>query len=200
MRRRKILIVATLFGTGFAALFAIAERRAEAQPPVIVAPVTRTDVYAAKFLCGTLPPLAAGQHEGPVKPGNYQTAINVHNPNPRDVDFQKKAVLLFDSAVPDTGFEVPKKPSDKRDARLQQDWGLEIDCDTIRTELLGGAAVGPFIKGWVILEVKVAGAGTRVLDVVAAYTAHGLALDPTHGLLPEGFSIDVERVTPNRVF
>jgi len=200
MLRRKILIVATVLGAGFAALFAIAERRAQAQPPVIVVPVTRTDVYAAKFLCGTLPPLAAGQHEGPVKPGNYQTAINVHNPNPRDVDFQKKAVLLFDSAVPDMAFEVPKKPSDKRDARLQQDWGLEIDCDTIRTELLGGAAVGSFIKGWVILEVKVVSPGTRVLDVVAAYTAHGLALDPTQGVVQEGFSIDVERVTPNRVF
>jgi len=68
------------------------------------------DVYAVKFLCGSLLPKATTPPpngvEWPVKPGNYLTAINVHNPNPANVAFKKKAVLLYRS---DKNFE-PEQP------------------------------------------------------------------------------------------
>src|SRR5512139_3651184 len=38
--------------------------------------------YAAKFVCGLQAPLAQGAPGEPVvKPGNYATDINIHNPN-----------------------------------------------------------------------------------------------------------------------
>ena len=69
--------------------------------------------YAVKFACGDfgklIPGSAANVPEGPVKPGDYQTAINVHNPSAGlTVGFVKKAVLLYSGTkpVPETAFEV----------------------------------------------------------------------------------------------
>src|SRR5436190_20922767 len=76
------------------------------------------DVYAVKFLCGSLlptPTTPSPDGEWPVKPGNYLTAINVHNLNPTNVAFQKKAVLLYRS---DKHFELeqPMPPAKLVDA------------------------------------------------------------------------------------
>jgi hypothetical protein len=161
------------------------------------------DVYAVKFLCGSFLPKVTSPPDGaeyPVKPGNYLTAINVHNPNPTFVGFMKKAVLLY-RADGHFEFEQPMPPGKLNDASLKEDWGMEIDCPDIRARLLGGAVPAPtFIKGWVIIEV--AGAAynidPRPLDVTAVYTAHGWnqrANPPTY----EGFSEDVESVLPKRV-
>jgi hypothetical protein len=54
-------------------------------------------VYAAKFVCGYMPEPSPATDEGPVEPGSYATAINVHNPNTKPVNFVKKAVLPFDA-------------------------------------------------------------------------------------------------------
>ena len=53
-------------------------------------------VYAAKFVCGVFDPDGTidthPEVEGPVRPGSYATAINVHNPNPAaDRDTQEGA-------------------------------------------------------------------------------------------------------------
>jgi hypothetical protein len=51
-------------------------------------------VYSAKFLCGLFDAERIsdrGELEGPVKPGRYATAINVHNPHPhKAIRFRKK--------------------------------------------------------------------------------------------------------------
>lgn len=154
----------------------------------------RRQVYAAKFMCGELKP-GEVQEEGPVKPGNYQTAINVHNPSRLSVTFLKKAVLLFDSRRAVREFEQPRPPGQRFRASLFPDWGLEIDCPDIRLVLLGGIASPPpaFIKGWVVIETFTLG---QPLDVVAAYTAHGFTIkDPSLPPVPEGFSIQVLPVT-----
>ena len=65
-------------------------------------------VYAAKFLCGELKRTAAAQ-EGPVEPGSYATAINVHNPHGYPVGMRKKAILL-------TTARTPRRPSSGRAA------------------------------------------------------------------------------------
>lgn len=151
----------------------------------------RITVYAAKFLCGEFKGGAAGaaQIEGPVRPGHYATAINIHNPYPnRQVIFTKKAVLLFAGSNVETAEEpeTPKPPGAPLHVHLDPDWAMEIDCFDIRNKLLPNAPPPPvFIKGWVVLEVL----SPFQLDVEAVYTAQAL-VDGKLG----GISIEVERV------
>ncbi len=154
-------------------------------------------VYSAKFLCGELQRMDL---EGPVQPGSYATAINVHNPHAHDVALHKKAILLYDGRHPEQAVERPIPPvrSERPVIKnLGPDWGLEIDCRDIRERLLQGGPNEPgppaptFIKGWVVIETF----SDNPLDVVAVYTteAEGAA---AKGEAP---SIAIERVVGNRV-
>jgi hypothetical protein len=156
-------------------------------------------VYAAKFLCGELKGGPASQAEGPVEPGSYATAINVHNPHGFPVAFRKKAILLFDGSQPEHGLEEPRPPVHRECGvikELRPDWGLEIDCRDIREVLLASVAGQPgpppptFIKGWVVIETL----SDVSLDVVAVYTVAPLG---TKGQQP--VSISTDRVPGNRV-
>jgi hypothetical protein len=163
------------------------------------------DVYAVKFLCGSfLPKSPTPPVDGlawPVKPGNYFTAINVHNPNSVVMSFQKKAVLLYRADKPGNP-EEPMPPGKLFDASLRDDWGLEIDCSDIRNKLLSGTAPGAptFITGWVVIEVT--GSPNRPeprpLDVTAVYTSHGWDLS-TGKPIYMGFAEDVVPVLPKRI-
>ena len=141
-------------------------------------------VYAAKFICGFMPEPLQITQEGPVEPGSYTTAINIHNPHARPVVFVKKAVLLYNASKPDEAFEVRKPPGQRREAELDPDWGMEIDCRDIREELLKGQAPQApiFIKGWVVIETP------EPLDVVAVYTVRA----------PGDVSIATDRVIPTQ--
>lgn len=175
--------------------------------------------YAVKFACGDfgklIPASAANVPEGPVKPGDYQTAINVHNPSAGlTVAFVKKAVLLYSGTkpVPETAFEVPKPPRPQVNASLQPDFGMLIDCQDIRTKLVTAPAapVAPtFIEGYVVIQQPqpAAGAGPAPLDVTAMYTSHGYnctvpagaAACTTTSLTRAGFVQQVVTVTPTLV-
>ena len=50
-------------------------------------PLHRHYVYAAKFLCGEL---KREGRQGPVEPGSYSTAINVHNPHAFRVGIRRR--------------------------------------------------------------------------------------------------------------
>jgi hypothetical protein len=144
-------------------------------------------VYAAKFVCGSMPELPPLE-EGPVEPGSYATAINVHNPNPREAAvFAKKAVLLFSEAEKDEGFETPKAPYERsrREEQLGPDFGMKLDGRDIRELLTGQAPAAPvFIEGWVVIESPLP------LDVVAVYTVRA----------PDGaVSIATDRVIPTQL-
>ncbi len=149
-------------------------------------------VYAAKFACGRFLGERQPAVEGPVEPGSYATAINIHNPHSRAVTFVKKAVLLFVGTEEEKGFEIPRPPHRARTAELGPDWGMEIDCRDIRDVLLSDqpGVPGPqapiFIKGWVVIE------SPEPLDVVAVYTVRALAE-------PGGVSIATDRVTATRL-
>lgn len=159
------------------------------------------DVYAVKFLCGSFLPKLSDDFEFPVKPGNYFTAINVHNPNSTSIFFQKKAVMLYRADDPPKP-EQPMPPGKLFPASLKSDWGLEIDCTDIRRQLLDGMAPGAptFIKGWVVIEVT--GMSNqmepRPLDVTAVYTSHGW-LQAGKTPVYMGFAEDVEQIFPKRV-
>jgi hypothetical protein len=157
-------------------------------------------VYAAKFLCGELKSGPASKGEGPVEPGSYATAINVHNPHGFRVGIRKKAILLYDGSHPEHAVERPTPPVHRECAVIKElgpDWGLEIDCRDIREVLLTNASgqSGPpaptFIKGWVVIETL----SDVSLDVVAVYTVAPLG---TKGQQP--VSIATDRVPGSRVF
>jgi hypothetical protein len=110
-------------------------------------------VYAAKFLCGEFKPTG---REGPVQPGRYSTAINVHNPHGFAVAIRKKAILLFNGEHPEEAVERPVPPTHGERTVIKElgpDWGLEIDCLDIRDLLLRDTSGKPgpqppiFIKG-----------------------------------------------------
>ena len=150
--------------------------------------------YSVKFICGKSP--------GDIMaPGSYFTAINVHNPNFGSISFQKKAVLLYRADKPPKP-EQPMPPGKLFDASLKDDWGLEIDCNDIRNQLLSGTAPGAptFIKGWVVIEVRASPnyLEPRPIDVTAVYTSHGWD-QSTKPPSYMGFAEDVEPVLPKRV-
>jgi len=156
-------------------------------------------VYSAKFICGVFDPERLSDQpevEGPVRPGSYTTAINVHNPHPdQPARFRKKAVLLFEGNRPERqeGFEVPRPPRNIVWGVLEPDFGLEIDCADIREQLLGTpSAPGPpaptFIKGWIVIETR----AETPLDVVAVYTAEPLTRGRERP--GQGLALEVERI------
>lgn len=156
------------------------------------------DVYAVKFVCGDFRPVPPTHPpngvEYPVKPGNYYTAINLHNPNGTPIAFRKKAVLLYRADKPPAP-EEPQPPGKLFDAKLEPDWGFEIDCPDIRNVLLGGIPPAhTFIKGWVILEVR----GGEPLDVTTVYTSHGWERKGNTWIY-QGWAQDVETTLPKRV-
>ncbi len=104
--------------------------------------------YAAKFVIG--------RSEGRVvAPGEYWTAINVHNPTNQRILFRKKIAI----ALPG---EKPGRVSQWFQAKLGPDEALEID----REDIFGHAETNEkFLKGFVVIESKVE------LDIVTVYTA-----------------------------
>ncbi|HEY6249276.1 MAG TPA: hypothetical protein VI685_04910, partial [Candidatus Angelobacter sp.] len=121
--------------------------------------------YAVKFVCGT--------PEFPVvAPGQYFTAINVHNPGVLPALFLKKIAV----ALPG---ERPGPVSRFFPAQLRPDEALEIDCP----DILKHAHTAGFLKGFVVIETL------SELDVVAVYSAGH----------PRVETLDVERVRPRLV-
>jgi hypothetical protein len=108
--------------------------------------------YAAKIVCGA--------SDGKVvAPGEYWTAVNVHNPSTKAVALKKRIVV----ALPG---EKPGPISELFDAKLDPDQALEIDRDDIFNHAKK-LEVGKFIKGFVVVYCK------SELDVVAVYTVMG---------------------------
>src|SRR6266567_2109878 len=120
---------------------------AQAAPPVAGVPVPITFVeYSAKFLCGVVD----AREPAAVRPGVYETSINIHNPElpgtQQPVIFAKKAVR-----APREG-EEPFKFGRFAVDRLPADFAEQVDCKIIRS-LLDPSALTPFIEGFVVLIV-----------------------------------------------
>jgi hypothetical protein len=103
-----------------------------------------------------------------IKPGNYATAINIHNPSP------VYTVTIHAKAVQDSG-----KPSAYATVTLAPDFAREVDCADIYTLLDFSApnyTATPFTKGFVVFFANgtpspAAGPLPLPLDVVGVYTA-----------------------------
>jgi hypothetical protein len=123
--------------------------------------------YAVKFVCGT----AKGEV---VAPGEYWTAINVHNPTAQPITFRKQIAIALprEKAGPVTKFF---------DAQLGPGQALEIDRKDI---IIHAKTRRGFLKGFVTIESAVE------LNVVAVYTARGEAKHVE--------TLCVEHVSPRR--
>jgi hypothetical protein len=125
--------------------------------------------YAVKFLCTANIP-GTSQTNTAVVPGVYQTAVNIHNPNPQAARLRMKLAVR-------TG-----QISAFVDSQLKPDEATSVDCSQVQKFGI------PFIhgfEGFLVIE------STLSLDVVAVYTA-----GPRGG---EVSSIDVEHVRERTV-
>ncbi len=120
--------------------------------------------YAAKFVCTANIP-GTSQTSDSVLPGVYQTAVNIHNPNEKEVRFRMKL------AVP--GMD----PTKFKDGSLKPDYATRFTCRQIQdfgVTFIHGA------EGFLVIE------STASLDVTAVYTASASGGQVS--------SIDVEQV------
>jgi hypothetical protein len=109
--------------------------------------------YAVKVVCGEV--VSVDNVPTPVAPGQYRTAVNIHNFSKcRDAQFRWKV------AVANPGKPGPVSAY-SRPLTLRPDEALEIDCPQVMRAL---AQPPPrFVKGYVVIE------GDE-LDVVAVYS------------------------------
>lgn len=158
--------------------------------------VDKPCIYSVKFLCG-VQPVSANLHppsEPPVKPGNYATAVNIHNFHHQPITFNKSAVIAKPEGDP-RGQVSPSRP-----VTLQPGQAIEIDCSDIVSLLkpIPPPPIPPppplptFIKGFV--ELTVAGPANLpppILSVTAVYTAQAI---PVAGAPPGGGPVSLEIV------
>ena len=141
-----------------------------ARKTAIVRPTVRYRFqYAVKFLCTANIP-GTSQTSTAVLPGVYQTAVNIHNPNPQVVRLRKKLAVRSGQISPFL------------DGQLKPDEATSVDCSQVQS--FGTAFIHGF-EGFLVIE------STLSLDVVAVYTA-----GPKGG---EVSSIDVEHVPERRL-
>lgn len=115
--------------------------------------------YAAKFVCGTAPPLRS-------VPGRYLTEINIHNPGPEATRFRYKVALTGSGGRPG-----PITPF--ASTGMRGDEAIAITCAEI--ERLARAANAPWpAEGFVVVLSSVE------LDVVALYTAGPTRVEALH--------------------
>ena len=135
------------------------EERVVATPPVFQ--------YAVKFVCGKPEAVMVAR-------GLYFTAINVHNPAMKGIEFRKK----FAVALPG---QKPGKVSKWYPAKLGPDEAFDVEC----REIFERSGMSGFATGFVVFESR------TELDVVAVYTAAG----STGGVE----TMDVETVKGRRI-
>jgi hypothetical protein len=212
LSRRNALAALGAMGAASAGGFSLARwtapdgTRAQAQSAA-----TPRYVYSAKFVCGRIQPTTGRNSfatEPPVKPGNYATAINVHNLRDRPVSFDVRAAVAGIEVVDDP----PRPVSGEVTRELGPNRAVEIDCPDIATDLFDGSVQGGFVKGFVRVE------STERLEVVAVYTQErvlrrfedgngefgdggdaGAQQQAPIREISVGSSVDVEYVEPHRL-
>jgi hypothetical protein len=141
-------------------------------------------IYPVKFICGEQP--SCGCACTPVQPGRYATEINIHNPDRKPVEIQKRFIPVVLAGAP-VGRE-PRTSGVRAEDKiaLPPQAATMDDCCRIGDLLLGGdvGATLPLTIGF--LEITSSGP----IAVTAVYT--------TRGLESAGVSIRVEQISPTR--
>ena len=153
--------------------------------------------FAAKFVCGEQLADQAGQPiagEPAVKPGNYATEINIHNPHYLGpIQIRQKALLLVDRGAP-----VGRAPATANPLAfsplfaLSDDGATMMDCNGI-WELLNPGTTPPtpmpLMIGYLVI---VSPANLDVVGVMTATTS-------TSNLEPAGIALETVAVEGKRV-
>jgi hypothetical protein len=149
--------------------------------------------YGVKFVCGLQGPSPL-PGEPPVKPGNYATEINIHNPfyTPNGNEIRKKVVFLVKDGQPIGREPQQQGPAGLDGIVLGPDFATMDDCNRI-FEIAGMPVppVMPLTIGYLVLLSR------QPLDVDAVYTA--LPVSTTAQPSRAGIAIDVERVEGRQV-
>jgi hypothetical protein len=118
--------------------------------------------YAVKTICGEA---NTETPNAPVAPGQYWTAINIHNPDKcKNANFRVKVAIALEKLPSPISVYYPVNSA----IALGPDGAFEIDCPLIRliVQILYSPQSPPqFIKGYFVIESDIE------LDVVAVYTA-----------------------------
>ncbi len=139
--------------------------------------------YSAPFVCGWVPP-ADEFNVPPVKPGNYATAINIHNPTTLVIQASKRVALHY-------RMDEPQPPSIPfHNFTIGRNRVLEVDCNDIWAMV--GVPPETFLKGALHIGLP------QPLPVAAIHTSQTdinfNLLDPPDA--GAGISIDVEHILP----
>ncbi len=132
--------------------------------------------YAAKLVCG----VQRDPRDLRLTRGVYATTVNVHNPGPEPVVFEKTLALTYPP-----GDEEPGKVIPIARARLEPKQALAADCNEIAERVFNGSLPAPYIEGFVVIESPMS------LDVTAVYTS---ATVDEKGQTGDVRSIDVEAI------
>jgi hypothetical protein len=169
-----------------------------ATPTPFPGPPTRRPYwsFAAKFVCGEQLADVPGQEtsgEPPVKPGNYATEINIHNPHYRGpIQIRTKVVLLVE------GTRAARAPTTAAPSvfsplfALRDDAGTMQDCNGIWEQLNPGVpppSPMPLMIGYFVI---VSPANLDVVSVLTATTS-------TSNLEPAGIALETLVVEGKRV-
>lgn len=153
--------------------------------------------YAAKFVCGWQQPTAAGvnpQGEFIVKPGNYATDINIHNPNYKQIPLRKKFIVTVQNGQAVANEPAQVEPRAIITMTLNADMVTMDDCNNLwKYSFPAVPPTGPMplTIGYLVILSPVE------LDVDVVYTA---GAPGAFNVAPTSTAIDVERVTGKRVF
>ena len=151
-------------------------------------------LYSAKFICGSIEGSGdnAAADEPPVKPGNYATAINMHNVLDEPAHLKYWASIAFpanDGTGPVSG-EVSVQLGARR--------AMELGCPQLSMLFAQpDFAQSRFVKGFVTIESDVE------IEVAAVYTSEKLEIrtgpSPNAIAVGTGMSMDVEYIEPRIV-
>jgi hypothetical protein len=136
--------------------------------------------YAAKLVCG----IQKDPEDTRLARGFYATAVNIHNPDEKEVKFFKKLALTFPPEEQRPGKILPIG-----DDVLGPDEALAVDCADIQRRLFPDGFPASYIKGFVVVQSPAS------LDVTAVYTV--AALDEEGRPMVQS-GIDVEQVRERR--
>ena len=155
---------------------------AESVAPAAGSPLNSPFQYSVKFVCGFVPVPGPTAEPPPVKPGDYATAINIHNYTYTNYLLAKRVAVHYREDTP-----PPVPIPQPRSTWIHKLRVLEIDC--IDIWLMLDVQYGTFVKGMVHIGTPLA------FPVAAVYT---VLQDADGDHVPEfgGQSIDVEYVPP----
>jgi len=117
-------------------------------------------MYAAKFVCG--------KDEGKIlSPGQYFTAVNVHNASPvKEANYIKRFAIALPGEAPGPISRLT------RVATLKPDQAMTIECENIIKHT--GQTPSPLLEGFALIY------SLQELDVVPVYTAGHSEVEALH--------------------